>query len=85
MASWVIFQSFQGVLDDNSDNTVYAVFFERRKDSGIRKMVTHSVRRHLRVEIEAYDRTIRAFIPAYEEMLRKDRGNAVAEGRSLER
>lgn len=34
-------------------------------------MVTHSVRRHLRVEIEAYDRTIRAFIPAYEEMLER--------------
>ena len=32
-------------------------------------METHSVRRHLRVEIEAYDRTIRAFIPSYEEML----------------
>ena len=34
-------------------------------------MVTHSVRRHLRVEIEAYDRTIRAFIPSYEEMLER--------------
>ena len=31
--------------------------------------MSHSVRRHLRVEIEAYDRSIRAFIPAYEEML----------------
>lgn len=31
--------------------------------------MSHSVRRHLRVEIEAYDKTIRAFIPAYEEML----------------
>ncbi len=29
----------------------------------------HSVRRHLRLEIEAYDKTIRAFVPAYEEML----------------
>ena len=31
--------------------------------------MSHSVRRHLRVEIEAYDRSIRAFIPGYEEML----------------
>ena len=31
--------------------------------------MAHSVRRHLRLEIEAYDKTIRAFIPAYEEML----------------
>ena len=31
--------------------------------------MSHSVRRHLRVEIEAYDKSIRAFIPAYEEML----------------
>ena len=31
--------------------------------------MSHSVRRHLRVEIEAYDKLIRAFIPAYEEML----------------
>ena len=30
----------------------------------------HSVRRHLRVEIDAYDATIRQFIPGYEEMLR---------------
>ena len=30
----------------------------------------HSVRRHLRVAIEAYDATIRQFIPGYEEMLR---------------
>ena len=29
----------------------------------------HSVRRHLRVAIEAYDATIRQFIPGYEEML----------------
>ena len=33
-------------------------------------MSTHSVRRHLRLEIEAYDETIRRFIPGYEEMLR---------------
>ena len=32
-------------------------------------MATHSVRRHLRVEIDAYDETIRRFIPGYEEML----------------
>ncbi len=30
----------------------------------------HSVRRHLRVAIDAYDATIRRFIPGYEEMLR---------------
>ena len=33
-------------------------------------MSTHSVRRHLRLEIAAYDETIRRFIPGYEEMLR---------------
>ena len=33
-------------------------------------MSDHSVRRHLRVEIDAYDETIRRFIPGYEEMLR---------------
>ncbi len=32
-------------------------------------MSTHSVRRHLRVEIDAYDETIRRFIPGYEEIL----------------
>ena len=42
--------------------------------------MSHSVRRHLRVEIEAYDRTIRAFIPAYEEMLERAAA-AVAESR----
>ena len=31
---------------------------------------SHSVRRHLRVEIDAYDRTIRRFVPGYEEMIR---------------
>ena len=31
--------------------------------------MSHSVRSHLRVEIDAYDRSIRAFIPGYEEML----------------
>ena len=30
----------------------------------------HSVRRHLGVEIDAYDRAIRSFVPGYEEMLR---------------
>lgn len=30
----------------------------------------HSVRRHLRVAIDAYDATIRRFIPGYDEMLR---------------
>ena len=42
--------------------------------------MSHSVRRHLRVEIEAYDRSIRAFIPAYEEMLERA-ARAVAEAR----
>ncbi len=32
--------------------------------------MSHSVRRHLRVAIHAYDATIRQFIPGYEEMLR---------------
>lgn len=32
--------------------------------------MAHSVRRHLGVEITAYDETIRRFIPGYEEMLR---------------
>ena len=32
-------------------------------------MATHSVRRHLRLEIAAYDETIRRFIPGYEAML----------------
>ncbi|MEX2473321.1 MAG: class I SAM-dependent methyltransferase [Gemmatimonadota bacterium] len=31
--------------------------------------MTHSVRRHLRVEIDDYDATIRRFIPGYERML----------------
>ena len=32
-------------------------------------MATHSVRRHLRLEIAAYDETIRRFIPGYEAMI----------------
>ncbi len=40
--------------------------------------MSHSVRRHLRLEIDAYDKTIRAFIPAYEEMLARA-ADAVAE------
>ncbi|MEZ4588467.1 MAG: class I SAM-dependent methyltransferase [Gemmatimonadales bacterium] len=31
--------------------------------------MSHSVSRHLRIEIEAYDQTIRRFIPGYDEML----------------
>jgi len=31
--------------------------------------MSHSVSRHLRIEIEAYDQTIRRFIPGYEDML----------------
>ena len=43
---------------------------------------SHSVRRHLRVEIDAYDRTIRRFVPGYEEMLRVAAGQVAtaAEG-----
>ena len=33
--------------------------------------MSHSVRRHLRLEIEAYDSLIRKFIPGYEEVLRR--------------
>ena len=40
--------------------------------------MSHSVRRHLRVEIDAYDKIIRAFVPAYEEMLARA-ADAVAE------
>lgn len=40
--------------------------------------MSHSVRRHLRVEIDAYDKIIRAFVPAYEEMLVRA-ADAVAE------
>ena len=32
-------------------------------------MTTHSVRRHLRLDVAAYDETIRCFIPGYEPML----------------
>ena len=32
--------------------------------------MSHSVRRHLRVEVDAYDRAIRRFVPGYEEMIR---------------
>ena len=31
--------------------------------------MSHSVRRHLRLELDDYDRSIRCFLPAYEEML----------------
>lgn len=34
-----------------------------------RSGMSHSVRRHLRLEIDDYDQTIRRFIPGYEEML----------------
>ena len=32
--------------------------------------MSHSVRQHLRVEVDAYDRAIRSFVPGYEAMLR---------------
>ena len=31
--------------------------------------MSHSVRRHMRIEIDAYDETIRRYIPGYEAML----------------
>ena len=34
-----------------------------------RKEMSHSVRRHMRIEIDAYDETIRRYIPGYEVML----------------
>jgi ubiquinone/menaquinone biosynthesis C-methylase UbiE len=42
--------------------------------------VSHSVRRHLRLDIEAYDATIRGFIPGYEEMI-ATAADTVAAGR----
>ena len=33
--------------------------------------MNHSVRRHLRLEVETYDQSIRTFIPGYEEALRR--------------
>ena len=42
--------------------------------------MSHSVRRHLRVDVDAYDQSIRRFIPAYEEML-EQAASAVAEAR----
>ena len=46
-------------------------------------MSTHSVRRHLRLEIAAYDETIRRFIPGYEEMLRVAAGTLAPLGPAL--
>lgn len=42
--------------------------------------MSHSVRSHLRLEIDAYDETIRKFIPGYEEGLTRA-ANAIAEVR----
>ena len=42
--------------------------------------MSHSVRRHLRVDVDAYDQSIRRFIPAYEEML-EQAASALAEAR----
>lgn len=39
--------------------------------------MTHSVRRHLRLDVEEYDETIRRFIPGYESML-DEAANGVA-------
>jgi tRNA (cmo5U34)-methyltransferase len=46
--------------------------------------VSHSVSRHLRIEIEDYDRTIRSFIGGYDEMLDQTVG-AVSLTRPLDR
>ena len=43
-------------------------------------MATHSVRRHLRVEIAAYDAMIRRFTPGYETMLEVITGALTASG-----
>ena len=43
-------------------------------------MATHSVRRHLRVEIAAYDAMIRRFTPGYETMLEVIAGALTASG-----
>lgn len=40
----------------------------------------HSVRRHLRIEIDAYDRTIRRFIPGYDAMVEAAAGAIAAAG-----
>ncbi len=40
--------------------------------------MSHSVRRHLRVDIDAYDETIRRFIPGYDAMLRVAAAEVVA-------
>ena len=42
--------------------------------------MSHSVRRHLRVEIDAYDRDIRRFVPGYDAMLRVAAGAVAAAG-----
>ena len=44
------------------------------------QLMSHSVRRHLRLEIDAYDDTIRKFIPGYEEGLTRA-ANAIAGAR----
>ena len=43
------------------------------------QLMSHSVRRHLRLEIDAYDDTIRKFIPGYEEGLTRA-ANEIAGG-----
>jgi tRNA (cmo5U34)-methyltransferase len=40
--------------------------------------MTHSVRRHLRVDVDEYDASIRRFIPGYEAMLREAAGAVAA-------
>lgn len=40
--------------------------------------MSHSVRRHLRVDVEEYDASIRRFIPGYEAMLREAAGAVAA-------
>ena len=44
--------------------------------------MSHSVRRHLRLELDDYDRSIRCFLPAYEEMLSLAAASMIAAKRS---
>ena len=46
-----------------------AKLLQRQVHDDMNDQQSHSVRRHLRIEIDAYDAAIRQFIPGYEEML----------------
>lgn len=45
------------------------------------RAMSHSVSQHLRIRVEAYDRTIRQFIPGYDTMLERAAAAVVASGR----